>query len=187
MLDQHRRPFTEQETVCIRHWATALCNRRDPKEAADELYRLGVRTRGGLFPAGQSQGRDVRSSRISPRSYAVVEPVRARGSAWQAATCRLPEESQQEKILRHLRDNPGKELRGAIVATLAEMGGAESVPVLASLAQEDLSHKVRAAAVDALGIIGGPEAMQALEMVANNDSDHRVREIAASARAELSE
>lgn len=154
MSSQTRRQLTPDDEQNIRFWVDALLRGANPSRAAQQLYSIGVRSRGA---------------------------VRVRGSARQAAASRFPRDTPIGEILRLLQTGAAPEVRSEVASALAELGGPEALDVLQRLIlgeNRDTDAGVRSAAVDAVGIIGGPTALSTLKDAASNDADPAIRSMA---------
>ncbi len=153
MQQETRRPVTPEEEREVRFWVDALLRGERPAAAAEELYRIGVRTRGA---------------------------IRTRGSMQAPAAPRFPTGTDLQGILKKLKQKDAR-LRAAVASALAEWGGEdEALDALARLAVgkgRDIDPAVRGAAVDAIGVIGGPRAEELLTRAAEDD-DPTVRSTA---------
>jgi hypothetical protein len=154
MQNQNRGEITPEDKQKISFWVMALLQGANPARAAQELYSIGVRTRGA---------------------------VRTRGSAQKAAPSRFPPDTPIAEILRLLKDEAPPEVRSGVASALAELGGPEALDVLMKLVvgeQRDSDPAIRAAALDAIGIIGGPEAINILEQVIASEDDATLKGMA---------
>src|SRR5262245_54317951 len=92
--------MNQQTDEEVRQWLDRLLNstRQDRKQAASELGRIGVRTRGSIRP---------------------------RGSLDQTAKNRLPEPEKIEAVAQCLGDQ-NKEVRAQVALALGEWGGEDA-------------------------------------------------------------
>lgn len=129
-------------------------------EAASELTRMSIRTRGA---------------------------VRTRGGLARAAPSTLPPEVGQAKLLKALGDE-SPSVRREVAFALSEWGDEQATTVLRGISlgsRRDPDEAVRRAAVTAIGTIGGLQAVETLCQLAETDPSDSVRYDAVTNLSEL--
>lgn len=142
----------------VKQWVKQLLASagRNRQQAASELSRLGVWTRGG---------------------------VRTRGSLRMTAGNRLPEPEKLQDVVRCLGD-ADKGVRCQVALALAEWGGEAAAAALCEMLQSDTDEEAKLYYITALRIIGGPVAAEGLRLAVEQGTE-AVREAAIAAIEEL--
>jgi HEAT repeat protein len=126
-------------------------------QAAAELNRLGVRTRGSIRP---------------------------RGTLSRAAANRLPDAGQIDQILTKLETEAAPDIQAGLANALGEWGGERTAEALIRILQRDTDEDVRISCISALRKIGGVAAAEALRDAIERGPE-AVREAALRAIEEL--
>jgi hypothetical protein len=156
--------MTEEETEPrsipdqVREWLERLAHASGPErsQAARELSRLGVWSRGG---------------------------IRTRGSLAISAPSRLPAPEEQSVLLSLLQDQD-PELRCQVALALGEWGGEVAAAALTALIGQERDERVWMFCITALRMLGGPAALDGLHTLLLQGSDS-IRKLALEAIEEL--
>ena len=129
---------------------------QDRKQAASELSRLGVRTRGSIRPRGLFNE--------TPKN-------------------RLPEPEKIKAMVQYLKDQD-QEVRNQVALALGEWGGEEESRALSQILSADPDEDMQLYCITALRTVGGPTAAEALRQAALKGTE-AVRGAAISALEDL--
>src|SRR5689334_20451639 len=140
-----RKPMTPEVEAEVKQWLHRLLTGAGGprREAAAELSRLGVWTRGS---------------------------VRTRGSLGRSAPNRLPEPDRLGEVVACLGDADG-EVRRQVALALGEWGDEAAAAALCRLLQADADEEVQLYCVTALRMIGGPTAAEGLRRAAGRGTE----------------
>lgn len=149
---------SDQVQVAASQWVHRLRTATGPprQQAAEELRRLGVWTRGS---------------------------VRTRGSLQISATPRLPVADTLHELVQALADTD-KDVRCQVALALGEWGGEEAALALRQVLQADTDAEVQLHCIAALRTIGGVTAAEGLRWAAEHGTE-AVRDAAITAIEEL--